>query len=104
MTLSLPPASVLSTWPPPNYVNPIKRGPVIYIIPAICLGLSTTVVFTRLYARLFIRRWFGLDDLLIILAWLSTIGVTAVVFIGDVHFGWDRHIWDSELAWWAGKL
>jgi hypothetical protein len=70
MPFGIPPWSVLITWPASNYVDPPTRGPANYIIGAIFLSLSTTAVAFRLYARLYIRRWFGLDDVCICLAWV----------------------------------
>ena len=71
MTLGIPPIDVLLSWPKPNYINPETRGPETYIIGTVFLGIATIAVFTRLYARLFIRRWFGLDDAFICLAWVG---------------------------------
>jgi len=68
---SIVPTSVIRTWPVPNYYNPTTRGPEFYIVCGIFLALATIALVTRLYARLFIRRWFGLDDALIIASWVS---------------------------------
>jgi hypothetical protein len=68
---SIIPTSVLRTWPVPNYVDPPTRGPEFYIVCGIFLGLAMLAMLTRLYARLFIRRWFGLDDALIIVSFVS---------------------------------
>jgi hypothetical protein len=70
MPFSFPPLSVLLTWPAPNYVNPHTRGPENYVISIIFFSLATIAVATRLYTRLYIRRWFGLDDLCICLAYV----------------------------------
>ena len=69
--ISLPPLSVILTWPKPNYVDPVRRGPEIYIINAIMMTLATFAVVTRMYTRLFVRRWFGLDDAFIIMSWVG---------------------------------
>jgi hypothetical protein len=62
------PVAVLS-WPQPNFINPVVRGPDLYVINSILFLLATAAVSLRLYARLFIRRWLGLDDILILLSW-----------------------------------
>jgi hypothetical protein len=62
--------TTFATWPAPNYVNPTKRGAELYVVDAIFLALTTITIGIRLYARLWIRRWFGLDDLCICLAWV----------------------------------
>jgi hypothetical protein len=71
MVWVLPPTSVLLTWPFPNFTDPVRRGPAVYPISIIFLLISTTAVCLRLYARLFIRKWFGLDDVFIIMGWVG---------------------------------
>lgn len=61
---------VILTWPKPNYVNPEKRGSELFFINSIFFALATSAICIRLYTRLFIRKWFGLDDWLILLAWV----------------------------------
>jgi hypothetical protein len=69
---TIPPLSVLLSWPKPNYINPVTRGPEVYVFSSIFLAIATTVVLLRFYARVIIRRWFGLDDALIVVAWVCT--------------------------------
>jgi len=59
---------VLATWPTPNYVDPVTRGSALYIVNGIWLFLATVAVTLRLYTRIWIRNWFGLDDAFILLA------------------------------------
>jgi hypothetical protein len=61
---------VVATWPKPNYVNPERRGPELYIVNTIFFTMATIAVLIRLYTRLFVRKWFGLDDWLILFAWV----------------------------------
>lgn len=61
---------LLATWPKPNYVDPVTRGSLIYIVNGIFFGLASLAIVIRLYARIFVRRWVGLDDYLIIIAWV----------------------------------
>jgi hypothetical protein len=68
--MKIPPLSVLQSWPKPNYVDPVTRGPEMYIITGIFLAIATLALGTRLYARLFVRRWFGLDDVFILLGYV----------------------------------
>lgn len=76
MVWHLPTTATLLSWPTPNYHHPVKRGPEIYITTGILVVLTTAAVFTRLYARLFVRRWFGLDDFFIIIGWVSLSPIT----------------------------
>lgn len=73
MGLDLPPIDVILSWPEPNYVDPVRRGPEFFVISSFFFALSTIAVSTRLYARIFIRRWFGIDDAFICLAWVCTL-------------------------------
>lgn len=68
--MQIPPASVLSTWPAPNYVNPETRGPSAIITVSVLLGLVTLLLVARIYTRVYISRGFGLDDVLILLAYV----------------------------------
>ena len=62
--------SEIAQWPPPNYVDPQRR---IWVAPfgIILLCITTVVIAVRLYARITrMAGGFGLDDSLIILAWV----------------------------------
>jgi hypothetical protein len=69
--MKLPPAAVLASFPLPNYTNPKTRGESLIIVNAVFLGLTTLVVILRLFTRLVVRRWFGWDDVFIVLAFVS---------------------------------
>lgn len=62
-----PPVDVLLSWPAKS-AHPQLRGDEQYIITAIFGFIALISVGFRLYTRLFTRRFFGLDDYLIILA------------------------------------
>ena len=65
----------VASWPAPNYVNPERRGPELYIVNGIFFFLASVTVTVRLYARIHIRKWFGPDDLFIVLAFVSATGL-----------------------------
>jgi hypothetical protein len=65
------PLSVILTWPKPNYVNPVRRGPALVIVNSLLLPIAMVVVGLRLYTRLIICQSAGLDDLFIALAVVS---------------------------------
>jgi hypothetical protein len=88
--------SILITWPAPNYVDPVTRGPLLYIVNGIFFGLATIAIWTRFYARVFVRKWVGLDDFFILFAWFSGCGDMAIVIWGYDRFWWDRHFWDRK--------
>lgn len=66
--MRLPPVDVILSWPTPNYENPKTRGPALAIVNYTLAAVTIITVLLRLYTRVFIKRWFGLDDVFIILA------------------------------------
>ena len=62
------PESVILSWPKPNYIDPIRRGPALVIVNSLLLPVAMVIVGLRLYTRLIICRSAGLDDLFIALA------------------------------------
>jgi len=87
---------LILSWPSPNYINPETRGPILYYVNGCFFVVATVAVFLRLYIRMFVRKWVGIDDMLILAAWVSCLVDTSCVFWGYKHFYWDRHLWDSR--------
>ncbi len=71
--MRIPPASVWASWPTPDYTNPKAHGPCLLAVNITLLSLVTVAVVGRLYSRLFIKRWFGIDDAMIIPAFVSEV-------------------------------
>ncbi|KAK1815506.1 hypothetical protein LTR12_010057 [Friedmanniomyces endolithicus] len=94
--MRLPPLSVLISWPTPDYVHPVTHGPALLIVNVIFITLVTVAVVGRLYSRLVVKQWFGVDDSLILLAYLFTIGMTVVVVLANEAYGWNLHEWDLK--------
>lgn len=111
------PLSALQNWPTPNYVNPERRGPTATIVVSVLLALVTLILIVRVYTRVRISRGFGLDDVLIIFAyvWLvlmiasyppgqqltgkqiPTAAFAVLSFIAMWKFGWGTHVWDVPI-------
>ena len=81
-----PPPEILKTWPKPNYVDPVTRGPGLMIVELTLLPLAMVVVFLRMYIRVAWLHKSWIDDYLMVLAmvrycafgvakWLLTITV-----------------------------
>jgi hypothetical protein len=70
--MRLPPVDVLLSWPTPNYENPVTRGNALVIVNSIFIGFVVITVGLRIYTRLVIKRWFGVDDVFILLALVSS--------------------------------
>lgn len=88
------PASVIASWPPPNYVDPQRRT---WIVPlaGVLQAIVTFMVGTRLWLRARNRAGpLGLDDALLVPAFLSATMFTAVAILSTVKYGTDRHTWD----------
>ena len=64
--MQMPPLAVIESWPLPNYVNPVTRGPANIIINLVFLPLVCLVIALRVYTRLRISKSFGVDDWLIL--------------------------------------
>ncbi|KAF1816763.1 hypothetical protein P152DRAFT_388605 [Eremomyces bilateralis CBS 781.70] len=96
--INLTPEVILS-WPTPNYVNPETRGLTLAAVNHTFLALCIILVALRLYTRIWIVRWFGLDDVFIAIALILSIGVNVGTYIGSSKYGWGRHIWDIPLDW-----
>lgn len=65
------PIQVIAHFPLPNYKHPKTRGSALLYINGILLGITVAMVLVRVYTRVFIKRWMGVDDWLIIIATVS---------------------------------
>jgi len=93
--MQLPPLSVVSLWPTPNYKDPQDvRGSGLQIIAWIFCVMALISVGIRTFTRLRICKIFGVEDILLIPAVISATGCTLLTTIGVLHWGWNRHIWD----------
>jgi hypothetical protein len=65
---NLPPAEVIASWPTPNYIDPVTRGPDLLIVSIVFTSLAFVLTSLRIYTRLWITGSFGVDDLLGVVA------------------------------------
>ena len=68
MVKLLPPPSVAASWPKPNYVDPITRGPELQIICTLLIVAVIVVLALRIWVRSKIMHAMGADDWLILAA------------------------------------
>ncbi|KAI5370883.1 hypothetical protein Slin14017_G017620 [Septoria linicola] len=123
------PASVIANWPPPNYIDPVRRT----WMPAFAgtfQAVATLLLVTRLCLRANGKAGkFGLDDVsqqasmivkyvadglraLLIPAYLGSTAFTTLCILGAQKHGMDRHIWDvryetfeyTALIGWAAQV
>lgn len=92
------PIDKLLSFPIPNYKDPETQGSALLTVNAVFLALVTTFVVLRIYTRVYLKRWFGLDDVFIIIAYVFTVGLTAAVILANQRYYWDRHVWDVPIA------
>ena len=65
-----PPVEVILSWPTPDYDNPETHGPAGYAIVLALTSLAVLILAIRLYTRKKITKGFGLDDILIVAAFV----------------------------------
>ncbi|KUL88116.1 hypothetical protein ZTR_04012 [Talaromyces verruculosus] len=104
MSNSLPPASVIASWPAPDYIHPVRRGPGLLIVNVLFSSLAFILTVLRVYTRAFITATIGLDDVLAVLALAFAIAMCTATSIAAAHFGWDLHQWDVPYAWIPASL
>ncbi|KAE9975489.1 hypothetical protein EG328_003148 [Venturia inaequalis] len=88
------PIAVLLAWPAADYQHPMTRGLSAPITIATLSSFAVVAVGLRVYTRLYVQKWPGYDDWLLILAVTTTIALNSVVGYAIVHYGWSRHIYD----------
>ncbi|KAH8702550.1 integral membrane protein [Talaromyces proteolyticus] len=100
----LPPASVMATWPTPNYVDPEHRGPGLLATNIFLCSLSFVMTTMRVYTRVRITATPGMDDVFAILAFITAVAMSTISSLADARYGWDRHIWDVPMEWMPNSL
>ena len=63
---------MVATWPHPNYVDPVQRGPALLIVELISLPLAVICVSLRLYVSIQVLRKVWWDDWLMVGATVRT--------------------------------
>ena len=77
-----PPHAVVATWPRPNFVDPIKHSHATAGVMTV-LGIAVVgTVLARLWARAVVQRRAGLDDWLMLVSLVPTIGLIIGTVIG----------------------
>ncbi|TKA81182.1 hypothetical protein B0A55_02624 [Friedmanniomyces simplex] len=99
------PASVILTWPPPNYEHPHPQRTWIVPFVSVLQGVMTLMVGTRLWLRAKQQAGkLGLDDALLLPAFLSATMFTTIVIMSTRDWGMDRHIWDVPPEWFETSI
>ncbi|KAM5355046.1 hypothetical protein ACJ41O_001692 [Fusarium nematophilum] len=81
-------------------------GHIIVNVNACLIGISTVIVFTRLYVRYFMIKAQGWDDRLVIFAFPLVVAVSCIEIV-MVGYGGGSHIWtlsQEQLNAWFSVL
>ncbi|KAF4314065.1 hypothetical protein GTA08_BOTSDO00550 [Botryosphaeria dothidea] len=88
-----PPLDLVLAWQTDAYPHGVRRDHTLLILATVFSAIAFIFVLVRLTARLGIQRNPGLDDLFIVPALISTIGMNVCIAYTSRH-GFDRHVWD----------
>ncbi|KAF2704640.1 hypothetical protein K504DRAFT_461392 [Pleomassaria siparia CBS 279.74] len=95
--MRFPPPEVLMTFPKPNYVDPVTRGPALIIVELTLLPIALICVALRLWIRIgwLHKSWW--DDWLMVVAMIFSCGTTVLVIMATTMYGWNIHVWDLTI-------
>ncbi|KAI1457196.1 integral membrane protein [Annulohypoxylon moriforme] len=102
--MQIPPTSVIESWPAPNYINPETRGRLGMVVGILLAVMVTIILAIRLYARKWLTRGLGLDDVFILLAYFPATAYTIIGVVAEDEYQWNRHTWDLELEYFVPGL
>ncbi|KAF2747294.1 hypothetical protein M011DRAFT_477368 [Sporormia fimetaria CBS 119925] len=95
--MRFPPPEVRKSWPKPNYVDPVERGPALMIVELTLLPIAIICVALRLWIRVGWLHRSGWDDWLMVAAVIFSLGTTVLVILATQMYGWNVHVWDLQL-------
>ncbi|TQS35996.1 hypothetical protein Golomagni_03567 [Golovinomyces magnicellulatus] len=91
--MQLPTKSQVESWPAPNYSFPVSRHYENTIITCTMLPITIQVVALRIFSRIRLSRYWGVDDTMMIASLVPTMSYVIAGLIWDSKISW-RHIWD----------
>ncbi|KUJ10243.1 uncharacterized protein LY89DRAFT_689534 [Mollisia scopiformis] len=92
--MQLPPESVLKSFPPSNFVNPVTRGNANIILNIVLYSLLLCFMGIRIFTRTSLKCVFGADDVCILLAIVPTTIFFIISVLADAKYLWIRHSYD----------
>ncbi|KXT09774.1 hypothetical protein AC579_6149 [Pseudocercospora musae] len=97
------PAHIPAASAPPGFTSnlddPVTKDTTAGIVLAIAgMAISTTFLLIRIYTKAILARIFGIDDVLLIIAWMMSmvVQITIVYYMAVNIIG--AHLWDLSLA------
>ncbi|KAL7269025.1 hypothetical protein RUND412_008326, partial [Rhizina undulata] len=94
------PIEISEKWPPPNFVNPQSRGPILLAFELTIISLTVLTVTLRVYTRAFINHSIRADDWIMVIATVFATTFTIVNCV-SLEYGWGRHYWDLKEEWFT---
>ncbi|KAI9648090.1 hypothetical protein NHQ30_002719 [Ciborinia camelliae] len=85
----------MAEWPAPNYVDPVRYGPAVIVVHAICFPIVLFMLGVRIYTRLYICKGFGMDDYLALFTMVPIAAFAVLSIFVETYVGWDVHAWDA---------
>ena len=84
--------------PPPNFVNPTTRVPIVLGSTVSTCVLALLLTSGRLYARAYIKHVLGIDDWMMLCAVILAI-VLSILGATSCLYGLGYHLWDIRPEW-----
>ncbi|CAK3894328.1 unnamed protein product [Lecanosticta acicola] len=94
--MRIPPVEVILSWPTPNYLDPPTRGEALLVLMVLFSALVLIAVLGRFYSRVIVKKGFGWDDSMIVLALIFSLAMNITVILANRKYGWNRHLWDVD--------
>ncbi|RKF56993.1 putative integral membrane protein [Golovinomyces cichoracearum] len=91
--MQLPTKSQVESWPSPNYTYPVSRHYENTIITCAILPITIQVAALRIFSKIRLSRYWGVDDTMMIASLVPTLSYVILGLIWDSKTGW-RHTWD----------
>ncbi|KAF2639432.1 hypothetical protein P280DRAFT_402478 [Massarina eburnea CBS 473.64] len=93
--LTWPSPAEMAEWPTPNYVNPVTRRPMVMGVEITFIILVILFTSCRFYSRIFIVKGLGLDDLMMLIASIASVGASIMMCISTgAEYQTGYHLWD----------
>jgi hypothetical protein len=85
-------------FPPPNYLNPTTRVPVVLALTISTCSLVLVLMSGRLYARSHLKSVLGIDDWMMLGAAVLAVTLTGLG-ASSCLYGLGYHLWDKRPEW-----
>ncbi|CRK25898.1 hypothetical protein BN1708_014364 [Verticillium longisporum] len=90
---------LVATPPPEGYVvdfdNPQRHSVLTaYVVSAVGMLLALLFMLQRLYVKAFVRHSLGIDDFLLVIAWLGSIAIQVLTIRSFAHTYMGVHAWE----------